>query len=102
VEGHTPPATGKFPLVSRNGNGSGDVNAGAQTTDGAQRARGPGAVPLPRLRGTCAACGSVRSGLKMCAACGLTEYCGRECQLAAWPAHKRACRAAAAAANQKA
>jgi hypothetical protein len=101
VDGNTPPATGKYPLV-RQGDGNGHINAGAQTTDGAQLARGPGAVPLPRLRGTCAACGAVRAGLKMCAACGLTEYCDRECQLAAWPAHKRACRAAAAAAKQKA
>jgi ankyrin repeat protein len=32
-------------------------------------------------------------GLKACANCYATRYCGKECQLAAWPGHKEACKA---------
>jgi hypothetical protein len=55
------------------------VDNDAQDTPGARAARaGAPTVSLPRLRGTCAACGTVRAGLKLCAACGRVEYCGRE------------------------
>jgi len=43
----------------------------------------------------CAACGdSNDSGgsLKACTACNLVKYCNRTCQVAHWPAHKRACK----------
>ena len=33
------------------------------------------------------------SKLKACAKCYVVRYCGKECQLAAWPGHKAACKA---------
>jgi hypothetical protein len=93
-----PPPTGAHVLASQGTGDPADDDVGnVAQTDGARRARGPGSVPLPRLRGSCSACGIERSGLKVCAACGLAEYCGKECQLAHWREHKRACRAGAAA-----
>ena len=45
---------------------------------------------------TCAACG--KPAEKVCTGClAVVAFCTRECQLAHWPQHKRACRAAAAA-----
>lgn len=44
----------------------------------------------------CAHCGV--AGDSQCGKCKQVYYCGRECQVAAWPAHKRTCKAAAAAA----
>lgn len=41
---------------------------------------------------TCAACGS--PARELCAGCREAVYCNRDCQLAHWPAHKSACRAA--------
>lgn len=35
---------------------------------------------------------------KLCAACKKVAYCGRECQVADWAAHKAACKAAQKAA----
>jgi hypothetical protein len=54
---------------------------------------------LPRVpREPCAGCGAVRpSGaalMQRCAGCKRVFYCGYECQLAHWRAHKGACRAA--------
>jgi hypothetical protein len=94
----------------------------AALTPGGRDVRGAGAVPLPRLCGTCAACGTVRTGLKQCVNCGLVSYCSKEarascvchmcaqlhnvltralplgpqCQKTDWKAHKPACRAAKA------
>ena len=31
--------------------------------------------------------------LKACGTCFVVHYCNRECQLAAWPGHKAACKA---------
>ena len=50
-------------------------------------------------RANCPACGRCwRCGVRLvrplrCARCGEPEYCGKECQRAAWPAHKRVCSA---------
>jgi TPR repeat protein len=47
----------------------------------------------------CAACGDSNGGggsLKACAGCNLVEYCNRTCQVAHWPAHKKACKERAA------
>ena len=41
---------------------------------------------------TCAACGKANEGLKACKACKLVKYCGRECQIAHRPHHKKACK----------
>jgi hypothetical protein len=35
------------------------------------------------------------AGVKKCASCLKVYYCGRECQLAHWPAHKTECRRSA-------
>ena len=43
----------------------------------------------------CAACGDSDDGggsLKACTACNLVKYCNRTCQVAHWPAHKKACK----------
>jgi len=43
----------------------------------------------------CAACGDSDDGcgsLKACTACNLVKYCNRSCQVAHWPAHKKACK----------
>lgn len=48
-------------------------------------------------RPSCAQCHaepSPNQPLKSCAQCKAVTYCGRECQLAAWPAHKESCRPA--------
>lgn len=41
----------------------------------------------------CGSCGE-HPASKTCASCHLAWYCSRQCQLAAWPAHKKACKAA--------
>ena len=42
---------------------------------------------------TCAFCG--KTGAKsLCTGCRGVSFCGKECQTAAWPGHKRACRRA--------
>jgi len=43
----------------------------------------------------CAACSDSDNGggsLKACTACNLVKYCNRKCQVAHWPAHKKACK----------
>jgi len=44
----------------------------------------------------CAECGDSDNGgcgsLKACTACNLVKYCNRTCQVAHWPAHKKACK----------
>ena len=53
-----------------------------------------GHTQLPNL--VCDHCGktaedaSVKS-MKSCGKCYAARYCGKECQLAAWPGHKAAC-----------
>lgn len=44
----------------------------------------------------CAHCGA--AGDSQCAKCKQAYYCGRACQIAGWPAHKKTCKATAAAA----
>ena len=40
---------------------------------------------------TCLACG--KAGAKsLCTGCRSVSFCGRDCQRAAWPGHKRECR----------
>jgi ankyrin repeat protein len=57
-----------------------------------------GDAPAQPLGLVCDHCGktaeeaSVRS-LKDCAGCYAVRYCGKDCQLAAWPEHKEACKA---------
>jgi hypothetical protein len=43
---------------------------------------------------SCAHCGKSGSevSLKLCAKCGNAFYCSRDCQLAAWPEHKKSCK----------
>lgn len=47
---------------------------------------------------TCDACGLPSSGLKRCTGCRAARYCSKGCQVAAWPSHKAACKAAQQAA----
>ena len=54
---------------------------------------GPGAAPVPGT--TCERCGKQESAtvrLRSCAACLSARYCGRECQVADYPSHKKACK----------
>lgn len=48
----------------------------------------------------CDECGKTSSGQRACKACHTARYCSRKCQLAAWPAHKAACKAARKEAQQ--
>lgn len=49
--------------------------------------------PVPCLCSECDHCGTRARGMKLCSRCRWHTYCGAECQLAAWPAHKAECRA---------
>jgi len=42
----------------------------------------------------CAHCGQALAEPKLCAQCRVAAYCGKDCQTAAWPAHKQGCKAA--------
>lgn len=58
----------------------------------------PTAAAPARAR-VCAGCGSSGAPkLRQCRGCSSTLYCGEACQRAAWPGHKAACKAMAAAA----
>lgn len=55
--------------------------------------------PLMQPQPQIATCGACRkpggdSGLLWCSRCGTVQYCSRECQLADWKSHKKACRMA--------
>jgi len=45
----------------------------------------------PKPFASCAVCGKQNGKLSHCAKCGVTQYCGRECQKSDWPTHKKAC-----------
>src|SRR5690349_13733655 len=47
----------------------------------------------------CAHCGA--AALKRCSSCRLDWYCGRDCQVAAWPKHKTMCQMLAEDAKQR-
>jgi hypothetical protein len=47
-------------------------------------------------RGGCGAVESCPKAFKTCARCHSVVYCSRDCQLAAWPSHKRDCKRLAA------
>ena len=40
----------------------------------------------------CEGCFNFVTQTKSCATCGIARYCSKECQVAAWPAHKRRCK----------
>ena len=48
----------------------------------------------------CANCGKAGDDthikLKTCVACKMIQYCGKECQVSHWPAHKKECKQRAA------
>lgn len=48
-------------------------------------------------KAVCAQCAAPVERLQRCAACMTAAYCSKACQLAHWPAHKAACKAARAA-----
>jgi hypothetical protein len=54
------------------------------------RARGGGGAAAALLK-RCDVCGEGGDGLQLCGRCKAATYCGRECQAAAWPAHKGVC-----------
>lgn len=39
----------------------------------------------------CANCAAEKPECSLCSACGTTPYCGRDCQVAHWPVHKKEC-----------
>lgn len=51
----------------------------------------------PTAPSSCSECGKSPAGVKLsrCANCWTTRYCSRECQTAAWPAHKTQCKESA-------
>jgi hypothetical protein len=49
-----------------------------------------GRAPAPPPAMVCGACGATEGCASMCSGCRSVRYCSRECQRAAWPAHKRA------------
>jgi len=63
------------------------------------------AASAPELRRNCAlaSCGAKEahvSHFSKCGACKMVVYCSKTCQLADWPAHKKACKAARKAADE--
>jgi len=63
------------------------------------------AASAPELLRSCAlaSCGAKEahvSHFSKCAACKAVVYCSKDCQLAAWPDHKKACKAARKAADE--
>ena len=61
-----------------------------------------GGAALPRTSNkdnitSCANCGKGEGcDLKLCNACKMIKYCSRDCQIAHWPQHKKACKKRAA------
>ncbi|KAF8147768.1 ankyrin repeat-containing domain protein [Mycena galopus ATCC 62051] len=45
----------------------------------------------PRAEKCCDACGKIEASLKNCGRCRVARYCSSECQLKAWPSHKKTC-----------
>ena len=76
-----------------------------QPSNGALLALLSGNVPAQSLCLTCDQCGltaeqaSVKV-LKGCGKCFVMRYCGKDCQAAAWPGHKEACKARTKAREQ--
>jgi hypothetical protein len=71
----------------------------------ARQAASRAAASAPELRRRCAlaSCGAKEahvSHFSKCGACKAVVYCSKDCQLADWPAHKKACKTAHKAANQ--
>jgi hypothetical protein len=63
---------------------------------------GAGAAGGGKAAPSCAVCGAAEcadgSVLKRCRGCLVTRYCGRDCQVANWKAHRQECKERAAAA----
>lgn len=51
------------------------------------------AVGESRMCEECGVIGNVKVDLSKCSRCKKAYYCGKKCQLKAWPKHKKACRA---------
>lgn len=49
-------------------------------------------VVVPRVAGACGYCGQTGAALMTCTRCLNEQYCGKDCQRRAWPAHKGACK----------
>jgi hypothetical protein len=76
---------------------SADSGAGAGVSADAEQ-------PHPSAPKRCACCGAASGPgvtLRLCSGCRLVRFCGAACQRQMWPEHKAACKAAAAAAEQR-
>jgi len=78
-----------------------DQEVGEQRT---KQAAARAAASAPELLRSCAlaSCGAKeahKAHFSRCGACKTVVYCSKDCQLADWPAHKKACKAARKAAE---
>ena len=82
-----------------NDSSSNDVNTKEDSSSGADDGLSNGLSSMniassssKKKKNTCLYCLKEVEGLQGCSRCGTARYCGKECQLKHWPAHKNSCR----------